>query len=187
MFNPLYAWLTENYGYRVALRCSAALITLFGVTCCGSYAPKTVDAKETDNDRKTQDKSSLMAADDAAGGGGDGTKQTDGGRSSVTGQLKVALASCCLCFSWTRHRPETVFWYFGNLVMFLGRSMPFLILVSSHWAGRSSCNSRRQDGGRGFRNCHSVTLLGTENITRCVHEALLISARCAAHHVESTL
>jgi len=102
MFNPINAWMLQNYDFRVTFRFSAALILVAGTICCSSFAA---------SDRAAS--AELVQADD-----------DDDDDWSVDAH---PLRRCTTTD--VARRPQIVLWYAGNCLSYLGFYMPFVNLV----------------------------------------------------------
>ena len=100
LFNPINAWLLDNYDFPVAFRCSAALILTAGTLCCWSF--KAAD----------RGASAELVQDD-----NDDDWSADG----------QSLRRCTI--SDVVARPEIALWYAGNCLSYLGFYMPFVNMV----------------------------------------------------------
>ena len=116
VFNPINAWLLENFDFRVAFRCSAVLVLVTGVVCCWNFSAR-------------QD----AAASELRGGerldGDSDYDDDDGARSTGSGPTSSATVQRYCTLSDVRQRPEIVLWNAGNLLSYLGFYMPFVNLV----------------------------------------------------------
>lgn len=101
LFNPINAWLLCYYDFRVAFRCSAALILTAGSLGCWSFTA-------ADHGASTE----LVQDDEADDDQFDDVESSRRCRSSDVAR-----------------RPEVALWYTGNCLGYLGFYMPFVNLV----------------------------------------------------------
>jgi MFS transporter, MCT family, solute carrier family 16 (monocarboxylic acid transporters), member 10 len=120
LFNPINAWLISCYDFRVAFRCAAILILLSGVGCCWNFsAREDVGVQQLDEHcepEMTDDEERSSLAGDSTGG-----------------PDSVSTAKKCCTWAEIRRRPETVLWYIGNCLSYLGFYMPFVNLVCTNF------------------------------------------------------
>jgi len=113
VFNPINAALLDKFNFRVAFRCSAALVLITGVVCCWNFSSRQdATASELGGGGQRMDAESDYDDDDGV----------SGPRSSATITRYCTLAD-------VRQRPEIVLWNVGNLLSYLGFYMPFVNLV----------------------------------------------------------
>jgi len=119
LFNPIYAWLLENFNIRIAFRCSAAVVLVTGTICCWNFSVR-------------QDATSSQLEGGGGGGGGESDyEDEDGMRSpgSPDGPHSSATVKRYCTLSDVRQRPEIVLWNIGSCLSYLGFYMPFVNLV----------------------------------------------------------
>ena len=119
LFNPLNAWLLENFNFRIAFRCSAAVVLVTGVVCCWNFSARqdaTASQLEGVGGERLDGESDY---DDD-----DGVRSTESGPTSSGDTVK---RYCTLAD--VRKRPEIVLWNIGNCLSYLGFYMPFVNLV----------------------------------------------------------
>lgn len=119
LFNPINAWLLENFDFRIAFRCSAAEVLVTGIVCSWNFSAR-------------QD----ATASELGGGGGGGRldgesdyEDEDGARSPESGPRSSATVQRYCTLADVRQRPEIVLWNIGNCLSYLGFYMPFVNLV----------------------------------------------------------
>jgi len=121
LFNPINAWLLDNFNFRIAFRCSACLVLVTGVVCCWNFSAR-------------QDATASQLESDGGGGGErfDGESDyddDDGVRSTGSGPTSSATVRRYCTLADVRQRPEIVLWNVGNCLSYLGFYMPFVNLV----------------------------------------------------------
>jgi len=122
LFNPIYAWLLENFNFRIAFRCSAAFVLVTGTICCWNFSVR-------------QNTTFSQLEGGGGCGGGDGGESDyedeDGMRSpeSPGGPHSIATVKRYCTLSDVRQRPEIVLWNIGSCLSYLGFYMPFMNLV----------------------------------------------------------
>ena len=127
LFNPINAWLLENFNFRIAFRCSAVVVLISGVICCWNFSAR-------------QD----ATASQLEGGGGDrfdgesDYDEEEGVRSPGSGPMSSATVKRYCTLTDIRQRPEIVLWNVGNCLSYLGFYMPFVNLVRTD-KQRASC------------------------------------------------
>ena len=146
IFNPMNAWLTEHFGFRVAFRCAAGIIFFIGVLCCGSYSANTTSSSgqiliehEVSNQQASSSRQSRIEdeisseqenqKDRMHSSQPDDKTEANFTESSSACRLTRTLRSWSHCTD-IRQRPEIILWYLGNGTSYVGFSMPFMILVS---------------------------------------------------------
>lgn len=146
LFNPINAWLSLRYGWRVTFRCAGGLILMTGLVCCWTFTSKETASMERLEEDDEEQSAVTQTQEQQEAEHREIQQRLEKERYeeeqfrsqepfSVAGKVRQAAgylkglpAKCCQV-SDIKARPEILLWYLGNCITYLGFYMPFLNLA----------------------------------------------------------